>query len=188
MKLFTVKDFIAYNAPCFSCGGKIILKGTSGNGFDTLKPTVEKEHTVLDLKTMYHYHLQLRINHKTNQVISNDIRGCAEYLLDKKISLRSICERCYTSFDSHFLTININKGYVEPFGISKERLHVTDDHNMYDVQSSYIDEKTRIIVDRIDKTNPISPIIINDMPLITLSKVKTKERLIAKLKTYITFS
>lgn len=188
MKLFTVKDFIAHNAPCFSCGGKITLRGTAGNGFDTLKPTIEKDHTILDLKTMYHYNLQLRINHRTNQVLSNDIGGCAEYLRQKQIYLRSQCDKCYTSFDSHFLTININKGYVEPFGLSKERLHVSDEHNMYDVQSSYIDETSRIVVDRIDRTRPVSPIIINDIPIITLNKVKTKERLISKLKTYITFS
>jgi len=188
MKLFTVKDFIAYNAPCFSCGGKITLKGTADRGFDTLRPTVERDQTILDLKTMYHYNLQLRINHKTNRVISNDIRGCAEYLQTKKIYLRSECSKCYTSFDSHFLSININKGYVEPFGLSTERLFVSDDHNMYDVQSSYIDEKTRIIIDRIDKTQPISPFVIRDIPIITLSKVKTKERLLAKLRTYMTFS
>lgn len=187
MKLFTVKDFIALNAPCFSCDGKITLRGRVG-GSDTLKPTVEKSHTILDLQTFYHYNLQLRIDHKTNKVISNDIRGCAEYLLHKKLYLTSVCEKCYTSFDSHNLSININKGYVEPFGISFERLHVMDDHNMYDVQSSYIDEKSRIIVDRIDKTHPLSPIIIDNIPLITLAKVKTKERLINKLKTYITFS
>jgi hypothetical protein len=189
MKRFTVKDFISYNAPCFSCGEKIILKiGHVGEHIEGyLRPTVKPDHTVIDLKVSYHHTLQLFIYHQTNKIISTDIRGLTDYLYSHKLFLQSFCDKCYTSVKSHFLTFNLDKGYVEPVGISSERLMVTDDDNMYAMDSSFMEEKSIVTVSRISKATPVSPVWFH-LPLLPLYKIKTKERLVNKIKTYLTFS
>jgi len=186
MKKFTVKDFITYNNPCFSCGKKISLRVSAMSGTAGLRPTVKPEYTVIDLEITYTNTLQLWIFHKTNKIISSDNRSLADYLTTHQIYLRSYCD-CYTAIDSRFLTFNLNKGYVEPVGISTERLMVNDRTNIYTLNSSFIEEKTHVTIDRVDQTTPISPIQF-EMPLLPLYKVKSRERLIEKLKTYITFS
>lgn len=186
MKTFTVKDFIAYNNPCFSCGKSINFKVYANEGTSGLRPTVKPDYTSIDLQVTYTSTLQLWVFHKTNKIISSDSRLLADYLYNHKIYLSTFCD-CYSSITSQFLEFNLDKSYIAPVGISSERLVVSDDHNMYTIYSSFIDEETSVSVDTIDKTTPVSPIQFK-MPLLPLYKIKTKERLINKLKTYVTFS
>ncbi len=187
MKKFTVKDFITYNNPCFSCGEKINLRIGKSHGVADLRPTVKPEYTVIDLQITYTHTLQLWIFHKTNKIISSDARSLSDYLLNHQIHLHSSCTKCYTSIHSDPLVFNTNKGYVEPVGLSSEQLIITDEDNIYTLFSSFKDEKTTVSVDRISSATPISPVKL-DLPLLPLYKAKTKEYLINKLKTYLTFS
>lgn len=187
MKKFTVKDFITYNNPCFSCGEKINLKIGHDHGTAELRPTVKPDYTVIDLRVTYTHTLQLWIFHKTNKIITSDGRGLADYLYNHNIYLQSQCSKCYTSIQSQFLEFNLDKGFIKPVGIKTEKLIMLDDDNMYTIYSSFEEEKSMVAVDRINKATPVAPTCF-DLPLLPLSKFKTKERYLDKIKVYLTFS
>jgi len=92
-----------------------------------------------------------------------------------------------SGIQSQFLEFNLDKGFIKPVGVSKEILIVKDDANMYQVTTNTAWGTTTVVVDRLDRTTPTSPLVLN-LPLLPLYKFKTKERFIEKIKTYITFS
>lgn len=188
MKKFSVREFIGYNNPCFGCGEKIIFEVRLGGSYDAAMPTTVKPDRIeADLKITYTHTLQLWIFHKTNKILTSDMRGLTDYLTERKLYLRSRCNKCYTNVDSQFLEFNLNKGFVKAVGISSERIMVTDDCNIYQMHSSFIDETSRVVVDRIDKAVPVSPMQFH-LPLLPMYKLKDKEQFLNKIKTYITFS
>lgn len=191
MKKFTVKDFIAYNNPCFSCGERISFKigiiENTVDGMAHLRPTVAPEHTVVDLKITYNSSLQLWIFHKSNKIISSNNKELTTFLSKNNIFLHSRCDKCYTNVQSQFLEFNLDKGFIKPVGISEEMIIITDDNNMYHVNSSFIEERTSVVVDRLDKATPVSPIKF-ELPLLPMYKFKDKEHFLNKMKTYVLFS
>ena len=191
MKKFTVKDFIGYNNPCFSCGERISFKlGIVTNGVDgsaQLRPTVKPEYTVVDLKVTYSKTLQLWIFHNTNKFIASNPIDFTEYLNENHLFLHSKCDKCMSSIESMFLEFNKDMGFVKPVSISREILLVNDDRNQFILNSSFAWNKSVLSADRLDKTAPISPIVL-DLPLLPLYKFKTKERFLNKVKTYVVFS
>lgn len=192
MKKFTVKDFIAYNNPCFSCGspinfriGSLDLENKSDATY--LRPSVQPNFTEIDLLITYNDSLRLNIFHKTNKILTNSQQGLTKYLSTRKLFLSSTCSKCYTQIESQYLDINIDKGYVNAVGISTERLMVSDKENLYQVNSFFMAEKTSLIVDKLDRTRPLSPLTL-DLPLMPKYRFKNKEHFISKMKTYIIFS
>lgn len=189
MKHFTVKDFIAYNNPCFSCNESVsITFGVAESGVDGwayLKPLITVGYTSIDLKITYTKTLKLVINHTTNKFTTSDLRELSNYLSTHKVFLRSQCDKCYSIIDSCCLDINLSKGFIHPTTISQESLIVIDDRNMYHVYSSFASEKSVIVIDKLDR--PVSAIRF-EAPLISLSKFKNKERFLNKMKTYLVFS
>lgn len=192
MKKFTVKDFIGFNNPCFSCDNKITIEVGVTSRFITqqdvyLRPTVAIPFTEVDLRISYNSHLKLAVDHKTNQFMVNNLGALTNYLDNHKLFLESKCSRCQTLLQTQYLEFELAKGFIRPVGLSRENLYTSDDTNMYMIISSYIEDRSHVIVDRIDKTTPLSPIRF-DAPLLALRRFKNKEHLISKLKTYITFS
>lgn len=197
MKKFTVKDFITYNNPCFSCGEKISFKigyvpnklGRSPSSMIPayIRSTITPERTEIDLKVTYTDTLQLWIFHKSNKILSTDMRGLTDYLGGHKLFLNSWCDKCGTKIDSHFLEFNINKGFIIPVGLSQESLNIDDGKNLYHMVSSFIEETSTVFINRLDKAIPVSPIKFV-LPLLPLYKFKDKNKLLQKLKTYVTFS
>ena len=192
MKKFTVKDFITYNGPCFSCRAKVNFKvGVTyiNQSIDSvhLVPVVKNDFIEIDLKINYHDGLKLRIFPKTNKIQTSSMRGLTKYLDEHKLYLRTHCDHCYTSVESQFLEFNLLKEFIKPVGISREMVIVNDGNNMYQVHSSFIDESSVVIIDRISKTTPITPIRM-ELPLLPIYKFKTKERFLEKMKTYLIFS
>jgi hypothetical protein len=197
MKQFTVKDFITYNAPCFSCGESIILEfgsvelinngKVSGQSPVFLKPIVSKDRTEISLKISYVGSLQLWIFHKSNKFLTTNFTGLSEYLNTHKLFLRSRCNKCNSLIDSQFIEFNLKSGFIKPVGISAEYLSIQDKSHLYCIHSKFLDDKTIIIADRIDKTTPVSGVRI-EIPLLPLYKFKDKEKIISKIKTYILFS
>lgn len=198
MKKFTVKDFIHYNAPCFSCGSKIKISvistrlnetiGVDGSASPTqLRPTISTENLEVDLKITYDQILKLFINLTTNKFITTNFKGLTKYLDEHKLYLRSYCEKCFTGIETFFLEFNLQKGFVMPVGICNERLIVSDEINTYTVYTSFMEEKSNLYVDRLDKTHPISPLKIQLVP-IPLYRFKNKDNFLKKMKTYLIFS
>lgn len=191
MKHFTVKDFIAYNNPCFSCGENISITigvtelGVDGLGLTYLKPLITTSFTSIDLKITYTKTLKLIIDHITNKFTASDLKELSNYLSSHKIFLRSMCDKCYTGIDSCYLEFNFDKCFIYPTMISQENLIVTDDNNMYNIYSSLASEKSVIIIDKLDR---LTSAVRFDAPLLFLSKFKNKERFLNKMKVYLVFS
>lgn len=195
MKRFTVKDFIAYNNPCFSCSNPINFR----IGFlDTdnpqavvsyLRPTVTGLYTEIELKIKYAHAeaLKLLVFHKTNKILTNSNQGLTEYLSSHKLFLTSSCDRCYTLIESQYLDFNLEKGYLNAVGIWIERLMVNDDANVYQINSNFLNNESELTVDRIDKAKPLSPFRIK-LSLLPKYRFKDKEHFLRKIKTYMTFS
>lgn len=192
MKKFTVKDFIVYNNPCFSCGNKISFRFVAQTlaKLDApvyLKTSTNPEKVEVDLRTTYKDTLRLVVDHKSNKISTNNPQELTKYLERHKLFLNSACNKCYTTIESQFLEFNLKKGFILPVGLSHEMLMLSDNKNMYQARTSFIDEKTIVTVDKINKTIPISPVQFN-LPLLPLYKFKTREKFITKITTYLIFS
>jgi hypothetical protein len=192
MKKFTVADFIAYNNPCFSCDNQInfkigFLDLESRADVSYLRATVTPNYTEIDLVITYSNALKLYIFHKTNKILTNDQQALTRYLSGHKLFLHSACDRCYTQVESQYLEFNLNKGFVHATGISTERLVVMDSRNIYQINSFFMADKSHLTVDRIDKTQPLSPTTM-DLPLLPKYRFKDKKHFLEKMKTYILFS
>lgn len=197
MKKFTVKDFIEYNGPCFSCGGQINFKigfvdldakqtPTMADA-SYLRPLVTTNHTEVDLIIKYSNQeaLKLQILHKTNKIFTNNSQGLTKYLSRHKLFLSSQCDKCHTQIESNFLEINLNKGFIEAVTISTERLVVMSDDTIYQLYSSAFDNKTKVVVDRLDR---IAHTFNLDLPFLPKYRFRTRDNLISKIKMYMTFS
>lgn len=192
MKKFTVADFIAYNNPCFSCDNQInfkigFLDLESRADVSYLRPTVTPNYTEIDLVITYSDALKLYIFHKTNKILTNNQQGLTRYLSGHKLFLHSACDKCYTQVESQYLDFNLNKGFVNAVGISTERLIVMDNRNIYQINSFFMADKSHLTVDRIDKTQPLSPTTM-DLPLLPKYRFRDKKHFLEKMKTYILFS
>jgi hypothetical protein len=196
MKRFTVKDFIAYNNPCFSCGNKINFKiGFLTNEEDRndpsllsyLRPTVNNDYTQIDLVLTYSDSLKLYVFHRTNKIFTNSPKGLTNYLAEHKLFLQSTCDRCYTRIESHYLDFDLNKKFVKPTTISSERLLVSDSQNRYQINSFFTSGRSTLIIDKLDRTRPLSPTTL-DLPLLPKYKFKDRWHFIEKIKTLVLFS
>jgi len=194
MRKFTVKDFIVYNNPCFSCNSQInfrigFLDLETKADISYLRPVVAPTYTEIDsiIKYANTDALKLYIFHKTNKILTNSQQGLTKYLSSRKLFLSSTCDKCYTQIESQYLDFNIDKGFVAAVGISSERLMVNDGTNLYQINSFFMAEKSNLIVDKLDKVRPLTPFQL-DLPLIPKYRFKDKAHFIQKMKTYITFS
>lgn len=191
MKQFTVKDFIAYNNPCFSCGDNIHINIVSCDDSavqpSSLRPTVRPKYTTVNLHVTYQQTLQLQIIHDSNKFGSSNPEALKEYLKTHKLYLTSSCNKCLTQIETYFLEFNMNKGFILPVELNKESVILTDKRNRYHLLSSYSGSHTTIWIDKADNPNYLSPVKI-EAPLMPLSKFKDREQLLNKLRTYLLFS
>lgn len=192
MKKFTIQDFIKSNSPCFSCNSKISVKiGVENTDviFNEvyLRPTVGPSFLEVDLKITYNSHLKLAIAYKTNKFVVNDIGILEDYFREHKIFMETECSRCYTKLESQNLEFDLVGGFIRPVGMKREILMTSDDHNLYQIFSSYPEETSLVVIDKISKASPISPIHFS-APLLPLYKFRDKKHLIEKLRTYALFS
>ena len=191
MRKFTVKDFITYNNPCFSCGNPVNFRFRFVGKVESElpRPLVTPNYTEIDLTIKYSKMeaLKLCIFHKTNKILTNSLTGLTKYLSENKLFLSSRCDRCNTQIESRFLEINVDKGYVAAVGLSTERLIVTTNDRIFQVVSSFMEEKSTIYVDRLDQAKPTQPFTL-ELPLIPKYKFKNRENFLSKIKTYMIFS
>lgn len=191
MKQFTVKDFISYNNPCFSCGENIHFaigyKQDDMDGSTLLRPTVKPEFTVVDLQTTYRDSLQLWIFHTTNKIRASNPKELEKFLSKSQLFLSSKCNKCYTNVESDYLEFDLDKSFIRPVRLFREVLMVSDGSHMYHVRSVFPTAKSFVVIDRLDKPKPISPITM-EVPLLDMSRFRDKEHFFEKMKTYMIFS
>jgi hypothetical protein len=193
MRKFTIKDFIAYNNPCFSCNSPINFKiysetigsGTSGH----LNPTVLPNYTEIDLSIKYSNMeaLKLFIVHKTNKILCSNNQGLTKYLSERKLTLVSTCDRCKTQITSEPLKFDLEKGHVEATYLKYERLMVHEGDNIYQIDSNFETEKSVLIVEKLNAVKPLSPLRLN-LPILPKYRFKDRAHFLNKVKTYIIFS
>ena len=191
MDKLTVKDFLAHNSPCFSCGKEITfsVKSISFSPFTLPAPLntlVSKDSVEIELKITYNDKLKIIINQLSNK-ITTDVASLTKYLEGHRLFLSSSCSSCFSMAESFYLDFNFQKGFICPVGISHEMLLIYDEQNLYQINSSFFTKKSFITIDRIDKSNNLSPIKL-DLPLISISKFKTKENVLNKIKTLLLFT
>jgi hypothetical protein len=189
MRVFTVKDFIAYNNPCFSCGSKINFRiGTMdmerGAEPSYLRALVAPNYTEIDLLITYNDSLKLYIFHKTNKILTNNVSALTDYLTRRKLFLSSTCDKCFSMVESHYLEFNQDKSVIKAVGLTMELLQVTDGESLFQLHSSFVDNKSNLTVSKVGTVTPIKL----EMPLLPLYKIKTKKHFLEKMKTYLIFS
>lgn len=190
MRQGTVKDFISYNNPCFICGHHISIKIGNYRPNESklvfLTPLVTPDYTEIDLRITYNSHLTLKIINKTNRFQTNNPSALVKYLEEHDLFLMSQCI-CYSIIEGTNLGFDMNKGFIKPFGISKEIVVVNDDDNMYFLHSIVSDCQSILEVTRMNKVFPLAPTKLV-LPLTLRRKFKSKEHFLNKMKTYLTFS
>lgn len=192
MRKFTIKDFITYNNPCFSCGNKISIRFGSANTISQnetvfLTPIVNIESVNITLKITYASSLKLKIFSKSNKIQTTSPEDLTKYLREHNLFVRSYCDRCHSSIESSFLEFNISKGFIYPFDISNELLIIKNKQTAYNLSSSFFEEKSILMVDKLDKNNYIAPLYFN-LPLMPLYRFKDREHFLNKMKLYVVFS
>lgn len=188
MKQFTVKDFIKYNGPCFNCGDSINFR-VIVDGSTNLRPTFKPDHFSIDLQIKYSRNLQIWVFYKTNKIITSDAKELALYLKEHNLSLKSYCDRCYSSIESRSLEFDLENSFIKPVGIQAELFSLEDDKYFYIVNSVDDGKNTMTIVTltSLDKKATSAPANLT-LPFLPLHKFQTKEKLFAKIKTYLVFS
>lgn len=190
MKLFTVKDFIKYNSPCFYCNTQIMfvlldlwdLNGQPEKG--TIHPVIFPTYTSIPLEITYRNRLILHIHHKNNRIETNDIDLLKNFFGKHTIVLKSICDQCHTNIFSNPMEIDYDKMYVKPVSLRVEKIEFKDDKYFYSVRTDYLENNTVITVSSRSTTQQH----IFKSSLHPLFKFKTKEKLMEKIRTYMLFS
>jgi len=207
MKKFTVRDFIAYNNPCFSCGNAINFTigsvevdpkmAAAGIAYDTgvayLNPVVKQDHTEIELLITYTDSIKLFIFHKTNKIKTNNLQGLTKYLDGHKLFLRSYCYKCQTVIESHYLDFDLKQSFVMAGTISFEDLRVDDKDKGYRILSYFSQDKSILIITKplqylLDKSIQTRKETAVELSLLPKYRFKNREQFLEKIKLYTLFS
>lgn len=198
MNKMTVKDFIIHNSPCFSCGNTISLKLIVKKKGDKNKMSlsevigfvINRDVVEIKLTVSYSFQLKLNIQYKTNKFSTNNLKKFQEYMDKFDCHMQSSCNKCNTWITSDILQFNLDDNIINPLEITEEYLKVRVDtftdytlHNLYDIKKSFF----QVITKPEDLKQP-TKFFTKELPLIPLSKIKTRNKFISKLKTYLIFS
>jgi HD superfamily phosphohydrolase len=193
MRRFTVRDFIGYNNPCFSCGEQIsfnVVSRKEGQDFPaTLTPTVTPDYTEIDLIITFTNTLKLYVFHKTNKILtSGSQRNLTDYLETHKLSLLSFCRHCNSRVETQSLTFDLAKSRVEAVCLASEWLNVVDKNsaNRYTISSSFPNQQSHLTVYSLDRLKPLSPLSL-DLPLLPRYRFKNMQRFLEKMKLITVF-
>lgn len=192
MKLFSVKDFISYNNPCFSCKQHVNFYFTvaprtvSNPTTGYFSPIVSRDFTAVDLKITYSHSLTLKIHHKTNRFEANNIHELEDYLSKNQINLTLSCPKCQSKITSDKLVFDLTKKYVRGTKVVYESLRIKDKEKQYFLETFHELNGTTITV--ISNNNAFGDIFTIDTPALPLYKFKNKNNVIKKIKTYMLFS
>jgi hypothetical protein len=194
-KLFTVKDFISYNGPCFNCRSKIDI-WIGSTTFDNLGssplsnivsliPTITSKNTKLDLVITYANGTNIVIDHKTNSFTTNNISGLKHYLNNHNLFINSHCIKCYTHIISSLLEFDLYNNYVKPFSLWYELLKLFDNKNSYQIETWFNYDRSTLTIASKGSPDFYNPPIED----IFLPKYQfpNKQKLIEKCQMCLTF-
>lgn len=198
MNKMTVKDFIIHNSPCFSCSNTISLKLIVKPKGDRnkLSPSesigfvINKDIVEIKLTVSYSFQLKLNIQYKTNKFVTNNAEKLQDYLDKYDCHLLSSCNKCGTFIRSSVLVFDMGHNFIHPIQIDEEYLKVRVDNDVDYMLHSIFDEKKSYFqaIVRPKSMKDLPKSFLTDLPLIPLTKIKTRQKFISKLKTYLIFS
>jgi hypothetical protein len=192
MKKFTVKDFIAYSIPCFSCKSKNSFRLGFFDDFGKsylLRPSVSKKNVEVNLYIHYDSILHLTIHLDTSKIATSDHGALTKYLTNHKLYLSTLCNKCQTLIESRHLTFDLQKNMIAATTLSQELIMITDKGRQYRVYSDFDKEVTQVKIYKVPNQGPTPlPPIELELPLLPIHKMKDKSYLLNKLRTYILFS
>ena len=146
----------------------------------------------------YNKSLNIKLFLKTND-LETDIPELKKYLRFHKLYLENICYKCETAIKSEELVFDFNKNILKPIKIEKEILYLIEEKNKYRIRSDYLTNNSEITSSSsgtFSDTFSFSNIVNNkkseeltfNLPLITLGKLKTREKILNKVRTCLNFS
>jgi len=186
----TLKDFILYNSPCFSCGNNtqleffLIDRGGPTPLNVALKTNILGSHIEVIVKVTYKSSLSITIDPKHNSWVSNNATMLHQLLSQYGLYVTSDCKICGTYICSNAFTILWSKKLILPLDIEKEFVIIKTDKGTYYL-STYEKDITLL---EFTKNKLNSPIFELKIPKLLICDLKDKDALIKKINTYMLFS
>lgn len=194
-KKFFVKDFIQYVSPCFGCEKPLSLrimykhkKEEENIPSVSLTPVITDKHLAVDLSIKYSSQLRLWIFHKSNTFMVNDNKAFNNYIADHNLWLMAecSCNTYYYSNDLNFQTFNFPQT-IGATTLRSEHIIIHEKDTTYVIHSDFINNKTAADIFKSVASSRSNHLTFN-LPLLPKYKIKTKQKLLDKLNTYILFS
>ncbi len=182
MELFTIKDFIKYNNPCFNCKQLINLHSYSLESGFINTPFINDNIINFQLKASYLSYLKLEVNLNTSCFTTNSLSSLKDYLALHRMKLLSKCN-CGSEVESTVLDFDLDHGFLKPFKLSFESYIVYHQDDTYQLVS-YHEENASII--HIDNAQNSIWSKAQEFPLIT-NNFTSSQDFLDKIKTYLTF-
>lgn len=197
----TIKDFILYKKSCILCKNKLSFKiykiqknninipfSYTAYNNSLSYDIISTEIISIPLKVNYLSKILVSVNIVTNKYYIDDKRDINYYINDEYIILSSECLNCKCSWMSNPISFN-SKKYIEPISISKEYLNLKIDNSKYNIIINFNENKTIINLQTIESYNIMASYLNNffEIKSVSITKCKTKEELINKIKTILLF-
>jgi hypothetical protein len=186
MQLFTIKDFINYNNPCFICNCKIDLKVVVNtkniNAYKYMIPEYHNDKLIVILTNSYKDKVSFLLHLNTNQFECDE--NLFEFLKEHSIYLQLSCS-CLMTVKSKNIVFDFDNMVIIPTSLFHEEITFKYKEMTIWVDSDFILNKTSIRI--FNKQNTYKEInkIINLMPK---SSFANKEELIKKMKWFLTYA
>lgn len=204
MKQFTIKELLKYNNPCFFCKIKTAFKivsisMNSNNIYNIIgshkhpvssvdllefNPILSSEEMIMYISTQS-FLLKLNFYPETNKFQVSNLDDLTKYLLDHRLLFASSCDNCGTRIESCYIDFNLLHGFIDPISLSIENLIFSNENNNFHLESSFIEERSKLIVSDLTISKHLTNI---EMPIQPLYNFTDKNHFISKMKTYLIFS
>lgn len=207
MKQFSIKELLNYNNPCFFCKTQTSFKivsismnsnnstykiGSHKNPISSIdllefNPIFSLEEIVMYISTQS-FLLKLNFYPETNKFRASNLDDLTKYLLDHRLLFASSCDNCGTRIESCYIDFNLLHDLIEPISLSTENLIFSNENNNFHLESSFIEEKSKLTVSLINDLT-LSKYVTNiELPIQPLYNFTDKNHFISKMKTYLIFS
>lgn len=188
MEQFTLKDLIKLNQTCFVCQGEsvsnTVILDQAGSENVPLACLLIGDLLQINIKNLYRegpYKLLIDISTHQFSFISPQAR---DYVTgDLFLALK--CNGCNSQTHTNNFEFNEN-GLISPISLDHQIVFIKDDSYIYQINTSFNPEinKSRIVIDSLVKTTPLSPTVIN-VPAFSMYDFKNIKELIKKIKLYL---
>jgi len=182
MKKFTLKDFVLYNVPCFSCSNKIQLKLISINKktkqYSDCHSYINNNCFLATLQYNYFNSLSVSISISKNILHTSNHLLFDNFLNENALHVVNKCPACNNFIISHPLSFD-NLLFLHSISIMREIFNVSDNNFSIFMISEFDLNSSKITIN--SKHNL-------ELPIIPLSKFKNKENLLKKIRIYHTLS